>query len=83
MRGSESDLEKRAGCMVNLLDLYPLGFDEFLEAVDPALYPYYESIEKGRQIEAIFHNRLLDAYNYYLIIGGMPECVLAWVQKRW
>jgi len=23
---------------------------------------------------------LLDAYNYYLIIGGLPECVSSWVR---
>ena len=61
--------------MVNLLDIYPLTFDEFLDATDPILYTYYESIQKEQEIEEIFHNRLLDAYNSYLIIGGMPECV--------
>ncbi len=68
--------------MVNLLDLYPLTFDEYLEAVDPSLYAYYESIEKDRQIEELFHNRLLEAYNSYLIIGGMPECVSSWINYR-
>lgn len=68
--------------MVNLLDIYPLTFDEFLEATDPGLYAYYESIEKDLQIEKIFHNRLLEAYNYYLIIGGMPECVSSWVKYK-
>ena len=68
--------------MVNLLDIYPLTFDEFLEATDPGLYAYYESIEKDQQIEEIFHNRLLEAYNYYLIIGGMPECVSSWVKYK-
>lgn len=68
--------------MVNLLDIYPLTFDEFLEATDSGLYAYYESIEKGQQIEDIFHNRLLEAYNYYLIIGGMPECVSSWVKYK-
>ena len=68
--------------MVNLLDLYPLTFDEFLEATDEALYAYYESIHKDQQIEEIFHNRLLEAYNNYLIIGGMPECVASWVKEK-
>ena len=68
--------------MVNLLDLYPLSFDEFLDATDPNLYAYYESIVKGQQIEEIFHSRLLDAYNSYLIIGGMPECVASWVKYK-
>lgn len=68
--------------MVNLLDVFPMTFDEFLDAVDPALYDYYVSIQKEQQIEEIFHNRLLEAYNYYLIIGGMPECVDSWVKYR-
>lgn len=68
--------------MVNLLDLYPLTFDEFLDAVDPFLFSYYASIQKEQQIEEIFHNRLLEAYNNYLIIGGMPECVSSWVKYK-
>ena len=68
--------------MVNLLDIYPLTFDEFLDATDPALYTYYANIQKEQQIEEIFHNRLLEAYNSYLIIGGMPECVASWVKYK-
>ncbi|MDE6603338.1 MAG: ATP-binding protein [Lachnospiraceae bacterium] len=68
--------------MVNLLDVFPLTFDEFLCAVDPALYDYYAGVQKNQQVEDIFHNRLLEAYNYYLIIGGMPECVASWVKYR-
>ena len=68
--------------MVNLLDIYPLTFEEFLEATDPALYAYYDSIQKEQQIEEIFHSRLLEAYNNYLIIGGMPECVASWVKHK-
>ena len=67
---------------VNLLDLFPLKFDEFLSAIDNPLYSYYSHIKKDQNIEAIFHNRLLDAYNYYLIIGGLPECVASWAQYK-
>lgn len=68
--------------MVNLLDVHPLTFDEFLEALDEPLFRYYASIQKEQPIEEIFHNRLLEAYNYYLIIGGMPECVSSWLTHR-
>lgn len=68
--------------MVNLLHLYPLTFDEFLNATDPALYTYYCNIEKEQPILELFHNRLLEAYNNYLIIGGMPECVAAWIDSK-
>ena len=68
--------------MVNLLDLYPLTFDEFLAATDEGLYRYYSEIKKEQPLEEIFHNRLLEAYHCYLIIGGMPECVSAWVRYK-
>ena len=68
--------------MVNLLDIYPLTFDEFLNATDEGLYAYYCSIQKEQQIEEIFHNRLSEAYNNYLIIGGMPECVASWIKYK-
>lgn len=68
--------------MVNLLDLYPFSFDEFLAATEPALYSYYDSIQKAQTIEDIFHHRLLEAYHNYLIIGGMPECVSAWEKEK-
>lgn len=68
--------------MVNLLDLYPLSFEEFLAAAEHALYSYYDSIQKDQSIEEIFHQRLLEAYHNYLIIGGMPECVSAWVEEK-
>ena len=68
--------------MVNLLNIYPLTFDEFLEAVSPNLYEYYKTVQKGEYIEDIFHNSLLDIYNNYLIIGGMPECVASWLKYK-
>lgn len=68
--------------MVNLLDIYPLTFDEFLEATDSGLYAYYQSVQKEQPIEELFHNRLLEAYHYYLIIGGMPECVASWIRYK-
>lgn len=68
--------------MINLLDVTPLTFDEFLDATDTMLYTYYQSIIKEQKIEEIFHNRLMEAYNNYLIIGGMPECVSSWIKYK-
>ena len=68
--------------MVNLLGIFPLTFEEFLEATDAPLFAYYEGIHKEQQIEEIFHNRLLESYNNYLIIGRMPECVSSWLKHK-
>jgi len=35
--------------MVNLLDIHPLTFDEFLDATDEPLYAYYQSIPRSRR----------------------------------
>ncbi len=67
---------------VNILTLGPMMFDEFLLASDPMLYQYYDSIIRNQPVEAIFHNRLLEAYHIYLIVGGMPECVHIWANTR-
>lgn len=67
---------------INLLNINPLTFDEFLLAVDKGLYDYYSSIQKNQKIEEIFHNKLLEVYHYYLIIGGMPESVSAWIKEK-
>lgn len=32
--------------MVDLLDIFPLTFDEFLNAIDPTLFSYFEAIKK-------------------------------------
>jgi len=68
--------------MVNILEIAPLNFAEFLKAKDEGLYSYYAGITKGQTVEGIFHNRLLEAYHHYLIIGGMPECVYSWLDQK-
>ena len=67
---------------VNLLDIYPMDFEEFLCALEPNLYQYYTTVKKGNRIEEIFHKRFLEMYDYYLIIGGMPECVHSWINEK-
>ena len=59
-----------------------MSFDEFLAATDAPLHEYYRGIHKGQAVEEIFHNRLLEACDYYFIIGGMPECVASWAKHR-
>lgn len=68
--------------MVNILEIGPLTFSEFLNAVNPQLFAYYTQIKKGTEILDIFDNQLQELYNYYLIIGGMPECVQSWITYK-
>ena len=66
---------------VNLLNVYPLSFEEYLAAADPGMYQYYCGIRSGDDYVSAFHNRMTEHYKKYLIIGGMPECVQSWVDR--
>ena len=66
---------------INLLDVYPMDFEEFLGAVQPGLLKYIEETRPEEIIE-IQHTKLIEQYHNYLIIGGMPECVSCWVNER-
>ncbi len=60
---------------VELLDVEPLDFSEFLRARDPALHGFYETVSGTEPLPEVFHRKLLDAYDAYLFTGGMPEVV--------
>lgn len=66
---------------VNLLNVYPMDFEEFLGAVEPGLLKYIEET-KPEDIIEIQHTKLIEQYHNYLIIGGMPECVSSWVNEK-
>ncbi|MDR2892071.1 MAG: AAA family ATPase [Deltaproteobacteria bacterium] len=64
---------------VNLLNIYPLTFEEYLAVSDTGMYQYYRSVQSGKDYVSAFHERMMEHYKKYLIIGGMPECVQSWV----
>jgi len=67
---------------VNVLEVGPLSFEEFLKASEVNLYKYYEQIKKDDIIDGIFHNKLNETYHKYLIIGGLPECAQTWITSK-
>ena len=68
--------------MVELIEMYPLDFEEFLEATDQNLFGIYQDFKIGEEVPTIFHRKLSAACHDYMIVGGMPECVAAWCQNR-
>jgi predicted AAA+ superfamily ATPase len=64
---------------VEYLYLHPLNFEEYLEAVN------HQQARKQLNIVPIqkfAHPVLLDLFNRYAIIGGMPECIQLYLQKN-
>lgn len=63
---------------VNILHVYPMTFEEYLMATDEGLWKFYSGFTAESLLPDVFHNKLLEAYRFYLIIGGMPECIDTW-----
>jgi len=67
---------------VNFLDLYPMTFAEFLDAVDkPQLRGLLEE-SNFEPIATAFHTELIDLLKMYYFIGGMPEAISQYVQNQ-
>jgi len=66
---------------VNLMNIYPFSFEEYLAATDEGMYQYYCGIQTGKDYISAFHNKMMTHYKKYLIVGGMPECVQSWVSR--
>ena len=63
--------------------LEQLSFFEFLLASgNKPLYQKLRSYEWGRNIPRSLHEKCLEFYHQYCLVGGMPEVVAKWRQNR-
>lgn len=69
---------------VNVLRLFPLDFEEFLTATgnDLLIDEITECYTQMSPINEGLHQKALDLYHDYLIIGGMPEAVKAFIETN-
>jgi predicted AAA+ superfamily ATPase len=66
---------------VDFLHLFPLSFTEFLTALDEERLADLLKNPDWKIID-VFKDKFLTYLRYYLFVGGMPEVVLRFVEKR-
>ena len=66
------------------LEMHPLDFEEFLWAMgDEVMSPFLrDCFNKTLPAGPAVHRRAMEAYRQYLLIGGMPQAVLAYADHR-
>lgn len=68
---------------IRSLFMYPMSFDEFLVAQGKdGLLTEKQNADYAHPLFAAFHNDLVQQYRTYLMVGGMPECVKAWIETK-
>lgn len=68
---------------INQTTIYPMTFDEFLQNSNQ---PLYESLEQAyaerKPLDAAVHELAMDRLYRYLLIGGMPEALEAYINRE-
>lgn len=66
---------------VDFIDLYPLSFSEFLSAIGQE--PFASLLEKKDwTLISTFRSKFVDFLKQYYFVGGMPEVVNAFVERK-
>lgn len=68
---------------IHTLFMYPMTFDEFLNANNEnGLISMKKQADSQHPLDAAFHEKLIEYFRIYLLVGGMPEAVLAWIKTH-
>ena len=66
------------------IEMFPLDFEEFLWAMgDEATYPLIKyCFETKKPLGAALHRKIMNDFRQYILVGGMPQSVLAYMKGK-
>lgn len=67
------------------LEMYPMDFEEFCMAnqVGSHIFEYLqESFERCEPVEPLIHEKMMELFRLYLIVGGMPAVVQRYIDTN-
>lgn len=68
---------------INQLTIYPMDFEEFLYNKNRILYDEIKNAyTKKKNIDDLLHNKALNCFYDYLLLGGMPEVVNEFLETQ-
>ncbi|MCC8118284.1 MAG: AAA family ATPase [Bacteroidales bacterium] len=70
---------------IEQLHMYPLDFEEFLWANSMGEYAIGEMkrrFEQGESLDESIHNKLMELFKRYLLVGGLPEVVNSYITEH-
>ena len=69
---------------VDMKTLYPMDMEEFMLALgeDNLVSQIKESFVSDKPLPSAFHDAAMQLYRQYLVVGGMPECVMLYAETK-
>lgn len=69
---------------VDIKTMYPMDMEEFLLALgkDDLIKRIKECFDTNSPMPEILHEEAMNLYRQYLVVGGMPECVMKFAQTK-
>jgi len=69
---------------VDIKTLYPMDIEEYMLALgeDELVERIKKSFQTNAPLPAALHEAAMQLYRQYLVVGGMPECVMQFVETK-
>lgn len=69
---------------VDMKTLYPMDMEEFMFALgeDDLVVQIKKSFQTDSPLPSALHDAAMQLYRQYLVVGGMPECVMLFAQTK-
>ena len=69
---------------VDMKTLYPMDMEEFMLALgeDNLVLQIKESFVSDKPLPLALHDAAMQLYRQYLVVGGMPECVMQYAETK-
>lgn len=69
---------------VDMKTLYPMDMEEFMLALgeDNLVSRIKESFVSDKPLPSALHDAAMQLYRQYLVVGGMPECVMQYAETK-
>ena len=65
------------------VNMYPMDFEEFLWAMgDEQMMPFIRDCYEKKRALGPLHRKVMDLFRHYMIVGGMPQAVLEYVDTH-
>lgn len=70
---------------VSIIDMYPMDFEEFAIALgvqDTTIHMLKDCYIQKLPVDEFVHKKMLDVFYLYLIVGGMPEAIVQYLETN-